>query len=161
MKNFLCVMCLVPFICAFKSSQVKSFIEREDWIALRSFVIAKSKTEKDLDENLSKIDALQQDHDICNQQLQQRTIPFRCFDIIENEKKLGLKIKEGESLDLLDKLCAESARNIQSIKDLRLQGHKKKNLSPKCRNSLRDRLQILSYRALERQPKELFQMRWQ
>lgn len=163
MKHMKKLIFLLPFLFGFikVSKEVREMYKLEDWDALKLHLIRKAKTEKDLDKNLFDLQQLSRDYETCRQQLDLGTLPFKCFDILEREKQMGLIDSERRNAMLLflNKKCEEGTLEILSLKDRRLKGIRKQNLSPRCRTYLAKRLETLEYKAVESDPTSLFQFR--
>jgi len=163
MKRF--AILFIPFLVGFikPTSEVRGYFQKEDWTAIKSLLILKSKSEQSLDSNLSELNEIIRSHEVCQQQLDLKSVPLKCFDVLERERSLGL-LNPRRAKDIgnfLDKMCEMSVSDIKSLKDLRLQGLKKRTLSPKCRTFLSERREILRYKALDSDPDSLFKLRWQ
>lgn len=156
---------LLPFCVGFSkpSEQFREYFRSQDWSALKAMYLMKAKNVGDMDSKLNQVNTMIREHEVCQQQLAMKSVPLKCFDVLETEKSLGL-ISVGQSrsmYELLDKVCEESTRDISSLEDLRFEGLKKRTISPKCRTALALRFDILRYKSVESNPKAVFDLRWQ
>lgn len=157
-------MLLIPFIVGFSkpTNDFKEYFRNRDWPALKAILLMKAKNLNEMDEKLSKLNVMIREQEVCQQQLALRSVPLKCFDVLQFEKSVGL-ISENQfrgMFDLLDKLCEEAVRDIRTLEDLRFEGRKKRTISPKCRTALAQRFDILRYKAVESNPRAAFDLRW-
>jgi hypothetical protein len=163
-RSALALLTLLPFLSGFirPSFEVKELIRKEEWAGLKSLVISRARSEAQLDKSLAQLQTLIRDHETCRQQLKLHSVPLKCFDVLAWERKAGLigKDKWMEMTTILDKMCEEASADMTDLGDLRFAGLKKSSTSPKCRTFLAKRMEILKYKAVESDPKELFDLRW-
>jgi hypothetical protein len=158
------LLMLLPFIVGFSkpSHDFKEYFRNHDWPALRAILLMKAKNLNEMDEKLAKLNVVIREHEVCQQQLSMKSVPLKCFDVLQSEKSLGLITSEQlrGMFDLLDKVCEEAVRDIRTLEDLRFEGLKKRTISPKCRTALAQRFDILRYKAVESNPGAVFDLRW-
>ncbi len=161
--RFFIVLLTLPFLTGFAhpTKELRDYYSKKDWSSLKSHFIAKAKSERELDANLSELERWTRDFETCQQQLKLKVLPLKCFDVVENEKRLQIanskRIKE--TLSFLNQLCVEGVEDISVLSDPRFKAVAKATISPKCRTALLKRLEILKYKAMDSDPQALFDLR--
>ncbi len=156
---------MIPLIVGFSkpTQQFREYFRAQDWSALKAMMLLKAKSVREMDSKLKVLEEMIREHEVCQQQLSLKSVPLKCFDVLETEKTMGLinKTQSKDMYELLDKVCGEAVRSILSLEDLRFEGLKKRTISPKCRTALAQRLDVLRYKSVESNPRAVFELRWQ
>jgi hypothetical protein len=139
-------------------TSAKGSMKSVDFDALRAQTLLHARSKSGLRQKIREIDVLEWNQNLCVSQLQQKTVPSKCYELLESHLKSKRVSREQfkSSQRLLDQFCQESTESIRSLKDPRMKVALKTAVSSSCRNQILGIKKKLEYRAQDMDRQGLF-----